>query len=91
VLRMFGMSPSQICVLLGATSCPAGLQHTLLGLLDTGWAAASYIGSRDVFEVGGWKSNPESLLSPGQQLSCQSHLRCPQPGIHPEPRAEARS
>lgn len=36
MLRMFGMSPSQICVLLGATSCPAGLQHTLLGLLDTG-------------------------------------------------------
>lgn len=68
MLRMLGKSPSQICVLLGATSCPAGLQHTLLGLLDAGWAAASHVGSRDVFEEGGWKSNPESLLSPDQQL-----------------------
>lgn len=42
---------------------PIGLQHTLLGLLDTGWAAASHVGSRDVFEVGGWKSNSESPWS----------------------------
>lgn len=60
VLRMLGMSPSQICILLGATSCNPLASSTPCWAC---WAAASHVGSRDVFEVGGWKSNSESPWS----------------------------